>query len=173
MRHRKTLKMRAFFALALASALPLAGCDTVELHGSMFEAVGLTNKPKSAPSQVETRAPLIVPPSAELPPPAPKSAIAASPQNWPNDPDQQAKLAAAEEQRKKQDYYDSGDFSGKGGIDEFSKLSRPIERKPGVFGGGPLADEYRPREETRPKPRPATTAGEWNTQSQPATAPKP
>jgi hypothetical protein len=146
------LTRMARIAPAAVLALALAGCDSVEYHGKIFDAMGLTNKPQPKPTDVQTVAPLVIPPTSDLPPPAEKGvAGAGAPQAWPNDPDQQAKIAQTEEQKKLQEYYDKGDFSGKGGIDEFNKLSDPLARRPGIFGSKGVADRL--RENSAPPPQ--------------------
>lgn len=164
---------RALGASAVAAVLALAGCgDRVEFHGKVFEAVGLTNTEKTAPKDVPTRAPLVLPPTNNLPPPGEQTAAAAP--NWPNDPNQQIEQAEAERKRKQEEYYQKGDWSGKGGIDEFNKLMDPLERRPGLFGGEKVKDKYRDeqfRDKNAKAEEPPEEPGPWTTetQTQPAT----
>ncbi len=151
----------------MAAVLALAGCgDRVEFHGKIFEAAGLTNTPKTAPKDVPTRAPLVMPPNNNLPPPGEQTAAVAP--NWPNDPNQQIKQAEAERQRKLQEYYDKGDWSGKGGIDEFNKLMDSMERRPGLFGGEKVKDAYRDGQFRQQKAKAEAPAepGPWTTETE-------
>jgi hypothetical protein len=95
--------------LALSLMVPVAGCSgyDVELHGGVFEQLGIAgnlNK-KDEEKKLHARPGLVVPPStASLPKPgsAPNQVAAAPGQNWPVDPetkkaaDQQARIAAHE-----------------------------------------------------------------------------
>jgi hypothetical protein len=165
MRRQGIASGTALGAAALAAAFALAACDRVEFEGRVFEAVGLAGNQKTEAKDVPTRAPLVLPPNRSLPPPGTPS-VAAAPSDWPDDPDERAKMAASEAQRKRQEYYDKGDWSGKGGIEEFEKLGDPGARRPGIFGEGPVGDRYREGYTPPPKkPREAATEG-WTTQTQ-------
>lgn len=120
----------AVLAVALVTTALLAGCagSDVEISGPGFQLGGNKNKKEA---KVPDRAPLLVPPDrARLPEPAPEQpqAVAAQP-NWPNDPDLVRKSEEEEKLAKKSEYEDKGDWSGKGGADEFDKLGDPLERK--------------------------------------------
>lgn len=138
-------KARAAAVLPAAFAmLFVGGCaDGIELRGRAFEMVGLAgNDSRTAPEDVPTRAPLVLPPGRNLPEPGPRHA-AADPADWPDDPDRRAELAEEERQRKLEEYYRSGDWSGEGGIEEFEKLGDEGARRPGLFGDGPVSDRHR------------------------------
>lgn len=130
-------------AVAGVAAVLLAGCEGVEFKGRAFEAMGLTNQPKAKPSDVPTVAPLVIPPTAELPPPGSTQSAALSEQEWPNDPDLARRSAEEEAARKQQEYYEKGDWSSDRPPDEFNKLYDSMERKPGIFGGQKVGDKYR------------------------------
>jgi len=124
----------ALRAPAVAVALLLAGCGGgVEYNGAIFEALGVTNKPPEGPKDVPTRAPLVLPPSASLPEPGPRQ-TAMAPADWPDDPQLRAEAEQAEEERKRQEYYEKGDWSDERSPADFKKLIDPLERRPGVFG---------------------------------------
>lgn len=178
MGRRGKILTRALGAPALGASLLLAGCaDRIEFHGKVFEAMGLDNidRNKTAAKNVPTRAPLVVPPSRNLPPPgAPEQALASADASWPQDPDELARKAAAEQKRKQKEYYEKGDWSGKGGIEEFEKIVKPHQRRPGIMGDLDMKDQYRSeefRKKAAPqKPDPAAEenwATETQTQQQP------
>lgn len=111
------------FALvgALASAL-LAGCSAsdVELKGSMFNAMGIGGRLSGSKNKTKAavRAPLVVPPSAELPPPGAEK-VALKPADWPDDPDVRRKKAAAKSKAARKKYCAEG--APEKDIDEFEK----------------------------------------------------
>lgn len=124
------------------SVLALGGCGGVQFEGRAFEAIGLGSKPETVDSKMKDRAPLIIPPSPQLPAPGPREQIA-KPENWPENPEDKAKRQVAEAEAKKEEYYDRGNWGKDRDIDDFDKLFDERERRPGVFGGGPLGDQYR------------------------------
>lgn len=137
--------IRSFgYGIVLAPALFLAACaDQIDITIPGGQMLGLTGGKQTKPEDVPTRAPLVVPPTTQaLPPPGPRQANIEE-QAWPDDPDEQVKKAELERKRKLQEYYDKGDWSGKGGIEEFEKLMDAGARKPGIFGDGPVRDDYR------------------------------
>ena len=86
-----------------AASLLLGGCGGgVQFEGKIFEAMGLNQEPEREEQVLKERAPLIVPPKRELPPPGAREQVA-DPQNWPVDPEEQRKreLAAAKEELRK------------------------------------------------------------------------
>ena len=128
--HTKRLKMkRLAIAPALAVAMISAGCGPgIQLEGPGFDALGLSGK-QQVEKKVPDRAPLLIPPDPNrLPEPASRVATG-RPQNWPTDPEDTAKAQASIAAKKQQAYQDSGDWSKKSDIDEFDKLSDPIERQ--------------------------------------------
>jgi hypothetical protein len=52
---------------------------------------------------------------------------------------------AKQEERNKQleEYYEKGDWSGEGGIEEFEKLGDPMARRPGLFSNPKVPDWLR------------------------------
>ena len=95
-------------AAMLACVAFLGGCGGVELEGKVFDYAGLSGKvggPKADPT-MSARAPLMVPPSTRsLPAPTETRSVAATRQDWPDDPEkvrvreveqQQAAVAEAE-----------------------------------------------------------------------------
>ena len=97
-------------AAAVACAVLLGGCGGVELEGKVFDYAGLSGTvggQKPDPT-MNTRAPLMVPPNTQrLPAPTENRSVAASRQDWPDDPEkvrvrevEQQKAAAAEAEAK-------------------------------------------------------------------------
>jgi hypothetical protein len=78
-------------AAILAAAMALPGAVQAQ-DGGLFGILGLTPQEKEAIDYRE-RAPLVVPPSRDLPQPVEYSAIDEA--NWPKDPDVRRKLRAA------------------------------------------------------------------------------
>ncbi len=135
------LASRKFFS-SLAAVLALgafaAGCDggvDLEVNAPLLNAAGLNVKEallgKKAPSpNLPDRAPLVLPPqNAPLPVPgqAPQQ-TALDGQQWPADPEEAKKQAAKAEAAKKEDYCKNGDWSDRGGINEFNKNSNQDTR---------------------------------------------
>ena len=77
-------------AVLAACAALLVGCGGVELEGKVFDYAGISGKvggPKDDPT-MSARAPLMVPPNTQsLPTPTETRSIAASRQEWPDDPE--------------------------------------------------------------------------------------
>jgi hypothetical protein len=77
-------------AVLAACAALLVGCGGVELEGKVFDYAGISGKvggPKVDPT-MSARAPLMVPPNTQsLPTPTETRSIAASRQDWPDDPE--------------------------------------------------------------------------------------
>ena len=125
---------KALAALLVAS-FALGGCagNQVEFEGKIFDMVGMNNigKPKKD-RELEERAPLVMPPSKELPKPGPREQIA-TPASWPVDADVRRK----QEQEAKKDamerYYREGDFTDKAGIEEFEHITGKWDRRPGLI----------------------------------------
>lgn len=115
----------------LGCAVALGGCGGVQFEGKVFDAVGLGQKEVHAEKTVPDRAPLIVPPKTELPPPGPRDQIA-QPENWPQEPETVRQQQVAAAKAKKEEYYDKGNTTD---IDEFDKLSDPLSRRPGLLSG--------------------------------------
>jgi hypothetical protein len=93
---------RIFSTLAAVSVLSLAGAPAhAQTFRELMEDVGI-QKRKQEKMDFSERAPLVIPPSldaAALPPPEDGSALASVNPNWPKDPDTQAELDAAEEEK--------------------------------------------------------------------------
>lgn len=74
----------------LACATLLGGCGGVELEGKVFDYAGISGKvgaPKVDPT-MSARAPLMVPPNTQsLPAPTETRSVAATRQDWPDDPE--------------------------------------------------------------------------------------
>ncbi|MEM7192517.1 MAG: hypothetical protein AAF405_06540 [Pseudomonadota bacterium] len=97
------------FAGAVVCVALLSGCGGVELEGKVFDYAGLSGKvggPKVDPT-MSTRAPLMVPPNTgRLPAPAERRSVAATREDWPDDPEkvrlrqiEQQKAAVDEEEK--------------------------------------------------------------------------
>lgn len=83
--------------LALVFAAPAASAqDEGQAIKSLLGSIGIIPKEKP-PIVYKERAPLVVPPKMELPPPSSSGNIEARVQNWPNDPDVAARRKAAAE----------------------------------------------------------------------------
>ena len=111
----------------------MGGCaatDQIEFQGKIFEMAGLTDREKKE-KVLQERAPLVMPPSKQLPQPGPRQA-AATPQNWPVDPDEVAKQRAADEKKRLEKYYRDGDFTDNAGIEEFEYFTNQRSRRPGM-----------------------------------------
>ena len=162
----------------------LGGCaatDQIEFQGKIFEMAGLTDREKKE-TVPEERAPLVVPPSKQLPQPGPRQS-AAAPADWPVDPDEVAKKREADEKKRLEKYYKDGDFTDKAGIEEFEYFTNQRSRRPGMASktaneiietGRQRAAEEEAKQATaqvgRPAadPQPAADNGGWSTQSEPA-----
>jgi hypothetical protein len=122
-------------AVMLVAGVALSGCagQEVEFEGKVFDVVGLSGigKPKQD-KQIEARAPLVMPPSKQLPEPGPKEQVA-SPNNWPVDPDERRKQDLADQKDALERYYREGDFTDRAGIEEFEHITGKWDRRPGVL----------------------------------------
>ena len=101
----KNIVRSSFTVLALAGLISLGGCSAgdVQFEGKIFDAVGLSGQQaRSADPKVRERAPLVLPPKAELPPPG-ERVVADKDMNWPEDPEieQRRKMAALNQERQK------------------------------------------------------------------------
>jgi hypothetical protein len=85
-------------ALALMVAATGASAQEGEAMKSILGAIGIIPKEK-APITYNERAPLVLPPSMNLPAPAPGGGAEARNGNWPKDPDVAARRRAAAEAR--------------------------------------------------------------------------
>lgn len=98
--------IRTALALTLAAGLfVLGGCSAgdVQFEGKIFEAVGLNGQQaRSADPKVKERAPLVLPPKADLPAPG-KRVAAGDDTLWPDDPDlaRKRQISLAEKERQK------------------------------------------------------------------------
>lgn len=118
------MQMKPIAMIILGSAL-LAGCGAgdVEINAPILESVGITTKgKKEREPDLPQRAALVVPPSSDLPPPGERTQVAAS-QAWVNDPDQQAKAKAKEDEAAQKAYCANGEWNRvkDGGIDGWNK----------------------------------------------------
>lgn len=127
---KRSLQTVAVVVLGTTGMGGCAATDQIEFQGKIFEMAGLTNREKKETVPVE-RAPLVVPPTKSLPQPGPRQA-AATPQNWPVDPDEVAKKDEEEEKKRLQKYYRDGDFSDNAGIEEFEYFTNERDRRPGM-----------------------------------------
>lgn len=76
-------------AAVLACAALLSGCGGVELEGKLFDYAGLAGSTGKKPDPtMSSRAPLMVPPNLQrLPSPTERRSVAATRQDWPDDPE--------------------------------------------------------------------------------------
>jgi hypothetical protein len=95
-------KTRIFSTLAAVSVISLAAAPThAQTFRELMEDIGI-QKRKTEKMDFSERAPLVLPPSADLqnlPPPEGGSALATVNPNWPNDPDVQAALEEEEKEK--------------------------------------------------------------------------
>lgn len=97
----------AFYALAGALALGLAGCDGgVELNGKIFDAMGVSgNGPKTGEPKMAQRSGIVVPPNTgALPVPGSQPDTTAADVAALQDPDRLAVVSQAEKQRQQDEY---------------------------------------------------------------------
>ncbi len=85
-------------ALALLFAASSASAQEGEVVKSLLGSMGIIPKEKE-PIIYNERAPLVLPPSMDLPPPAAPNGAEANSANWPKDPDVAARRKAAREAR--------------------------------------------------------------------------
>jgi len=85
-------------ALALLFAASSASAQEGEAVKSLLGSIGIIPKEKE-PIIYNERAPLVLPPKMDLPPPAPAGGAEANNANWPKDPDVAARRKAAREAR--------------------------------------------------------------------------
>jgi hypothetical protein len=128
--HRITTSIAAM----LVAGVALSGCvgQDVEFEGKIFDVVGLSGERKQKEKQMESRAPLVMPPSKQLPQPGPKEQVA-SPNNWPIDPDERRKQELADKKDELEKYYRDGDFSDRADIDEFEHITGKWDKRPGLL----------------------------------------
>ena len=121
-------------AAMLVAGVALTGCagQQVDFEGKIFDVVGLTGDRQQKDKQMEARAPLVMPPSKQLPKPGPKEQVAA-PNNWPADPDERRKQEMADQKDALERYYREGDFTDRAGIDEFEHITGKWDRRPGLL----------------------------------------
>ncbi len=126
-----TKRSKPFFGLlpVLAAVACLGGCADsgidVDVNIPLLDAAGvnLMGKPKPDPN-LPDRAPLVLPPQAgALPTPgqAPQYANASNGRQWPTDPEEVKKRAAADVEAERDRYCAQGDWSSKATIEEFRK----------------------------------------------------
>jgi len=121
-------------AVMLVAGVALSGCagQQIEYEGKIFDMVGLTGDRQQKDKQVEARAPLVMPPSKQLPKPGPKDQVA-SPNNWPVDPDERREQELADQKDALERYYREGDFTDRAGIEEFEHITGKWDRRPGLL----------------------------------------
>jgi len=122
-------------AALLVAGMVLGGCaaDQVEFEGKIFDMVGMNDIGKTKKDrQMETRAPLVMPPSQQLPKPGPREQIA-TPTSWPVDSDERRKKEMADQKDAMERYYREGDFTDKAGIEEFEHITGRWDRRPGLL----------------------------------------
>ncbi len=123
--------LSARIVAAASMAFMLSGCagTDVEINAPILEAAGinLSGKKKEDPD-LPDRPGIVIPPTKTLPEPGPRQVAAAPNEAWPQDSDQAKKAADLEAERKAEEYCRQGDWSGRGGIDEFNKSTGAAQR---------------------------------------------
>ena len=150
---RHSSRQAAFAAVVLGLAVAAAGAPTSaraadagddrpwdsKLIGNLLEGLGLQSPNKDAIVYQE-RAPLVIPPSTDLPPPEKADAGIAGNPAWPKDPDVARKKEAARQARIE---------ASKSADEKFREEARvlsPSEMMPGAKGGsGPRVNSGTPR----------------------------
>ena len=121
--------------MALAGCLLVGGCSgyDVQVDAPALEYLGVIGEPDSGKEKiVETRAPLVLPPTSSLPEPgrgAPEGE-----QVWPNDPDVAAASAKSEDEKKRERIAD-GAFDEKNYNKDFERATGQTARGRGIFDG--------------------------------------
>jgi hypothetical protein len=131
----------AFGAIAAAvlCASSLVGCSEgtdFEVNAPLLDAAGvhlMTNQDKKT-ADLSERAPLVTPPSYDLPEPGTPRAAMVAEAKLPNDPEQRKKSAEEKKKADREKYCREGDWSGKGGIGEFNKATGQEHRCPSKMG---------------------------------------
>ena len=121
--------------MALTGCLLLGGCSgyDVQIDAPALEYLGVIGPQDDGKEKiVETRAPLVLPPSESLPEPgrgAPEGE-----QVWPNDPDVAAASTKSED-AKKQERIAEGGFDKKDYDGDFERATGQKASGRGIFGG--------------------------------------
>lgn len=132
-------------AAALACVAALGGCGGVELEGKVFDYAGLSGSRQKVDPTMSSRAPLMVPPNLQkLPAPTESRSVAATRQDWPDDPEK-VRVRAVEEQKateaelaKKDDPLNA--YAGKDTLlDKLFKRNETVEEP---IADVPEPDEY-------------------------------
>lgn len=101
----KRANLTKCLAVVMMGLLPLmAGCSgsDIQFEGKVFDAMGISGPAARAKdAKMAERAPLVMPPQSQLPPPGAR-VVNADDMNWPKDPElaAKAKQAALEAERK-------------------------------------------------------------------------
>lgn len=92
-------------AAASAATLALGGCGGIEFQGKIFDAMGVSGERKEPDVRMADRPPLLLPPNTKaLPQPQNGVAVAASRQDWPQNPEvTQKKIVEAQKGEKFKD----------------------------------------------------------------------
>ena len=121
--------------MALTGCLLLGGCSgydvQIEAPGlEYFGAIGGSDSGKE--KIVETRSPLVLPPTASLPEPG--RGVSEGEQAWPNDPDVAAANAKSEADKEQERIADGG-FDDKNYNEDFDRITGRKAPGRGIFGG--------------------------------------
>jgi len=115
----------------------LASCSgtDVQIDAPILEAAGinLTSKPQPEPD-LEEKPPLVVPPSVDRLPQPGERQVAATDEQWPEDPDVIAERKAEQAAKERERYCREGDWSDDANIEEFRKAIGREERCPSQLG---------------------------------------
>ena len=118
----------------LAGCLLLGGCSSydVQIDAPALEYLGVIDGPDAGKEKIaETRAPLVVPPTASLPEPG--RGAPDGEQVWPNDPDVASANAKSEDEKTQERIADGG-FDEKNYNEDFERATGQKARGPGIFG---------------------------------------
>ena len=119
-------KKIAILTVLSGFGVAMAGCgvDGVELHGGVFDAMGISSKSmaKAKEPQLKPRHALVVPPDIQaLPAPGSGNAGTQGAQNWPQDPEELKRARAAQEKRNIAKYCDDRDWWERSKPEEFNR----------------------------------------------------
>ena len=99
------------FAFVAVFLTLIGGCSAgdVQLEGKIFEAMGVSDVLNSRPEpKVKARAPIVMPPDAQLPEPGKRVVAKHQDHQWPDDPDIRARKKIADAELARRKYCEEG-----------------------------------------------------------------